>query len=246
MKYISSISIIVSISIFSGCAVKDKDSLAMKTAKHTVNSPMYLLLGIGLAATKLTEIAIMTPVVAVGKAIEGDSEEIKKLKKLSNEGDAESQAQLGYSYQYGKGLSKNLEKARFWYEKASLNDGLLGTHNLGILYYNGYGVDLNKQKAYELLSKSANSNFNISQNTLGYIHAKDKDFKNYELSLNWYEKAIKNGNINAKCNIVYPLLETDNSLETRQKAKKYVSQAKLQTNYSYCTTVWNHYKLDSI
>lgn len=37
--------------ITTGCAVKDTDSLAMKTAKHTANSPFYVVAGVGMAAT---------------------------------------------------------------------------------------------------------------------------------------------------------------------------------------------------
>ena len=258
---------LLSIAILSGCAVKEKDSTAMKTLKHTVSAPLYLMYGVGAMA----EVAMMAPLIAVayavkgvsnenennsttdtqyshhyGRTLENDTISIKYLKDRSNEGDSDSQVKLGYAYQNGINTNKDLKKARYWYEIASLNDEPAGTHNLGILYYNGYGVDINKEKAHELFSQSAKSNLAVSQNTLGYIYSHDKDFKNFELALNWYEKAIQNGSIDAKCNIVYPMLESDNSSESKQRAKQYVSQAKLQSNNKYCTTVWNHYKLDEV
>ena len=52
--------------------------------------------------------------------------------------------------------------------------------------------------------------------------------------------------MHAKCNIVYPLLETDNSLSSKEKAKKYITQAKTTIDYPYCTTLWDKYKLGDI
>lgn len=46
------ISLVLSILItFSGCSIKSDDSIGMKALKHTINSPMYLVLGIGAAAS---------------------------------------------------------------------------------------------------------------------------------------------------------------------------------------------------
>jgi len=238
--------LIMSILIVTGCAIKDQDSSVTKTLKHTINSPLYLVLGVGEVATKATELAILVPAIAVAKVVKGDSPKIKKLRKLAHEGDAKSQTELVYSYQYAISLPKDLNKARYWYEKASLNNYNRGTHNLGILYYNGYGIQVNKQKAHELFLVSANQNFADSQNALGYIHAADKDFKNFELSINWYEKAIKNGHLKAKCNIVYPLLESDTSINAKQKAKEYITQTRSKVYYKYCNTLWTKYKLDTI
>ena len=52
MKTIKKLLIIVLLgAIFNGCAVKNSDSLAVKTAKHTANSPLYVVAGVGMVAT---------------------------------------------------------------------------------------------------------------------------------------------------------------------------------------------------
>jgi len=50
--------------LFSGCAIKKTDNAAQKTAKHLVNSPVY----VGMAATKAVEFAILAPFALVGVA----------------------------------------------------------------------------------------------------------------------------------------------------------------------------------
>ncbi len=67
----------------SGCAVKHNDSVAEKTLKHTLNSPLYLILGAGAVATKAVEVAVLSSsIVAVktGKATVKTIEKIGAIK----------------------------------------------------------------------------------------------------------------------------------------------------------------------
>ncbi|QOG13026.1 hypothetical protein [Arcobacter sp. FWKO B] len=58
-KHLSKIAIIVTLGLgLTGCAVKQEDSTATKTMKHTVNSPAYVLVGTGYVATEVLKTAV--------------------------------------------------------------------------------------------------------------------------------------------------------------------------------------------
>jgi Zn-dependent alcohol dehydrogenase len=76
-----SISIITAITFFSGCAVKQEDSTATKALKHTVNAPVYLVLGVGMIGTLAIQGAILAPAAAVN-AIKPKSEENSETKVI--------------------------------------------------------------------------------------------------------------------------------------------------------------------
>ena len=60
-----SISIITAITFFSGCAVKQEDSTATKALKHTANAPVYVIAGVGMAAT----LAVQGTLIGAGKLL---------------------------------------------------------------------------------------------------------------------------------------------------------------------------------
>jgi|GEM_PF-6961532 len=60
-----SISIITAITFFSGCAVKQEDSTATKALKHTANAPVYVVAGVGMAAT----LAVQGTLIGAGKLL---------------------------------------------------------------------------------------------------------------------------------------------------------------------------------
>ena len=69
MRQLKQITKIVAISliatiVFSGCAIKQDDHIAIKSVKHTVNSPLYVIFVSGWAGHKALELTTVA-VVAV-------------------------------------------------------------------------------------------------------------------------------------------------------------------------------------
>lgn len=60
-----SISIITVITFFTGCAVKQEDSTATKALKHTANAPVYIIAGVGMAAS----LAVQGTLIEAGKLL---------------------------------------------------------------------------------------------------------------------------------------------------------------------------------
>ena len=60
-----SIAILSITALLTGCSVKNEDSTAEKVAKHTVNSPLYIILGTGM----IVETAVRGTLVGGAKAM---------------------------------------------------------------------------------------------------------------------------------------------------------------------------------
>ena len=82
-----SISIITAITIFSGCAVKQEDSTATKALKHTANTPAYVIVGVGMAAT----LAVQGTLIGAGKLLGAGK---KDQKSVSNESEVKNEAEV--------------------------------------------------------------------------------------------------------------------------------------------------------
>ncbi len=74
--------------------------------------------------------------------------------------------------------------------------------NLGQMYYFGYGVDIDKGKAFTYYYKAAEQGDPIAQYSLGVMYFEgDGVYQNLSQSAFWYEKAAQQGHNNARCNL---------------------------------------------
>lgn len=80
------------------------------------------------------------------------------LKRSAEKGNAEAQYNLGYCYQSGTGVEKDIKKAIEWYSKSAdhgFNDGL---YQMMMAYGNGDGVEQNPEKAFSYALRCAENN----------------------------------------------------------------------------------------
>ncbi len=77
--------------------------------------------------------------------------------KAARQGFAPAQSALGFLYQQGTGVRRNLDAARDWYLKAADQGDAYGQRNLGYMYRYGVGVarDLNQALGWYLLAAQA-------------------------------------------------------------------------------------------
>ncbi len=59
-------------------------------------------------------------------------------------------AYLGEMHRLGRGISVDYKAAHSWFERAAQRKSSIGINGLGILYLNGYGVDIDYAKAYSV------------------------------------------------------------------------------------------------
>ena len=70
-------------------------------------------------------------------------------------GDIHSQNLVGYCYNLGLGVAKDLTLAVFWYEQAAKHHHKEALFNLAVLYERGGAVEANPRKAFSLYRRAA-------------------------------------------------------------------------------------------
>src|SRR5471032_2724222 len=75
--------------------------------------------------------------------------------KVSDEGDAQAQYELGEFYYDGKSAPRDLNKALAFFEKASLQGHAQAQFKLGTMFFHGEGVPANNVQAYIVLKMAA-------------------------------------------------------------------------------------------
>lgn len=105
---------------------------------------------------------------------------IYSLKKGAKKGIARAEYLLGLAYAEGYGLSKDYNKAVFWFKKAAGQNYPGGELMLGFAFAKGYGVAKNKAKAIYWFKKAANEKNAGGELMLGRISYINKDLSNID------------------------------------------------------------------
>lgn len=109
------------------------------------------------------------------------------------------QFNLGNCYYYGYGVSKDYEKAVYWYEKAANQGYATAQNNIGYCYETGNGVIQDYEKAVYWYEKAAIQDHASAQSHLAGCYYDGKGVpKNYEKAIYWYEKAANQDDEGAK------------------------------------------------
>ena len=121
------------------------------------------------------------------------------LRKAADLGHAAAQTALGYCYEMGDGVTKNLVEAVNWYRKAA-DQGLADAQlNLGYCYDMGNGVEKDMHEAVKLYRMAAEQGNAIAQYNLGNCYRGGRGVAvDLAEAKKWYQKAADQGYENAK------------------------------------------------
>ena len=109
----------------------------------------------------------------------------------AREGDTEGMYALGLLYYTGKDyLPKDAERACQWFKVAANRGNASAMMFLGVSYYLGTGVSVNKDKALEWLQKSADLGNHYSFFWLGECYNAKGNYKN---AFDYYVRSLKAG-----------------------------------------------------
>ena len=89
-----------------------------------------------------------------------DKKDLNKLRKKGNDGDIDTQYLMWLLYVNDKGVKKS--EAYTWLKQAAGNDHPKALFGLGLLYYFGYIVPEEKDKAKKLIQKSGKLGLNLA------------------------------------------------------------------------------------
>ncbi|MBQ4406756.1 MAG: SEL1-like repeat protein [Bacteroidales bacterium] len=136
--------------------------------------------------------------VEVAPPPQTDEEKFAEWLEFANNGKAWAQNNVGWAYENGFGVAKNMAKAIEWYQKAANNGEANAQRNLGICYEHGHGVAVDKQKAlywYKVAMDNGNDKATDGYNNLvGQAGTPEEKFAV------WLKQA-EAGNIGAQCNV---------------------------------------------
>jgi TPR repeat protein len=200
----------IGILLVEGLHIKQNIKLGLKYLRGAILPDAYIYLGnlynSGIYTNKNTSLALSfflkgvelgsiecmcgAAEVMMTEDIEGNF--LSLIKLAAKLGSSEALYLYGMCYYYGKGVTRNLNKAIDFFEKASIDNNIRGTRMLGESFMTGSHDDLNK--AISILNKAVVLGDNASPSLLGDIFS-NKDYGVYDLekSKEYYEIGVKRG-----------------------------------------------------
>jgi TPR repeat protein len=82
-------------------------------------------------------------------------EALRNCQQAASEGDVQAAYELGEFHYDGKRAPRDLAKALYWFEQASLRGHAAAQHRLGVMFFRGEGVKANNVQAYIVLKMAA-------------------------------------------------------------------------------------------
>jgi hypothetical protein len=127
---------------------------------------------------------------------------LKEWQPLAEQGEPNSQYNLGLLYARGEGVPQDYKQAIVWYQKAAEQDVPAAEYNLGVMYANGQGVAANPQEAQKWFLKAAQKGVSAAVTSLATVYSEGEGaFQNYAEAEKWYRKAADQGVASAAFNL---------------------------------------------
>lgn len=124
--------------------------------------------------------------------------DIVRLKAKAELGDANAQRQLGWSYQIGNGVPKDLAEALKWYRKSAVQGYSSAQNDVGKFYENGWVVAQDYVEAMKWYVLSANQGLSYGQHNLALLfYGGQGTPKDYVEAAKWFSKAAEQGHSTA-------------------------------------------------
>lgn len=127
---------------------------------------------------------------------------IQIWKPLATDGNASAQYTLGWLYESGQGVKKDLQQATYWYTKAAKKGDIAAQYVLATMYQKGKGMPIDLQQAVYWFTQAANQGDAIAQFQLGLFFQNGLGVTpNSQKSIDWFTKAAEQGHLNAQINL---------------------------------------------
>lgn len=146
--------------------------------------------------------------------------------KAAEQGNADGQVNLGWMYEYGKGVAQSNDEAVKWYRKSADQGNAYGQSNFGTMYRDGKGVAQNYDEAVKWYRKSADQGNAYGQVNLGFMYEKGLGLaQNYEEAVKWFRKSAEQGNADGQFNLGVMYAEGKGVAQSNEEAVKWYRKA---------------------
>lgn len=123
-----------------------------------------------------------------------DGPDLAATIKAADQGQAEAQADLGFSYYLGQGVPQDYTQAIYWYRKAAVQGHALSQLSLGHMFNDGRGAPQDHRLAAVYYRLAAEQGLAEAQFKLGNMYLLGLGVQmNYRQAVSWYVKADKQG-----------------------------------------------------
>jgi len=125
--------------------------------------------------------------------------EVVKLRKAAEQGDAKAQYGIGLMYKNGRGVSQDYAQAVAWFRKAAEQGYADAQVVLGLMYGMGRGVPQDDMQAVAWYRKAAEQGLANAQVALGLMYGMGRGVpQDYAQEVAWLRKAAEQGNARAQ------------------------------------------------
>ncbi len=147
------------------------------------------------------EASVRPPQISSTPSISGESD-VAKLKRLSNQGNAQAQCDLGYRLVRGDGVPKDLKEAAKWFRKAADQGHSVAQNMMGWCYDGGNGVPQDSKEAVNWYKKGAENGSISAQFNLAERYKYGRGVpQNHEYAVKWYRRAAEQGHAGCQANL---------------------------------------------
>ena len=131
-------------------------------------------------------------------------DEARVAQQGADQGDADSQYNLGQMYLSGRGVPQNYATANFWYQKAAARGSAKAELAIGDLYFDGDGVPLNYADALTWYRKAADKGYPMAEQAMGKMNFYGDGLpQSYLGALAWYRKSADQGTAKSENDVGY-------------------------------------------
>jgi uncharacterized protein len=186
------------------------DGSATPVDEVTTIGELPAILGEGLTPEEKEE--LRNQILPAGSEDEATAEEkFKELLERAKGGEPKAQNELGVMYYTGEAVSttdtgevldNDPELAAGWFFRSAEQGYADAQFNLGLMYANGEGVEVDTLKAVELFKQAAEQGNVDAQNNLAAMYYTGEGIdRDVEKAIAWFEKAAEQGNVEAQANL---------------------------------------------
>jgi TPR repeat protein len=116
--------------------------------------------------------------------------DFKKLKAAAEQGNVDSQLQIGFMYYEGDKVNKDYQQASYWLKKAAERGDDLAQTMLGMMHLRGEGTAINYPQAAYWLTNAAEQGNRQAQGALAKMYEEGLGvIQDYVLAYKWYNLA---------------------------------------------------------
>ena len=126
----------------------------------------------------------------------------REWKLLAKQGVVDAQYNLGWMYDYGKGVKKYYKNAVKWYQLAADQGHAGSQYKLALMYQKGRGVTRDYGVAVKLYEKAVKQGHTEAHYNLGSMYVDGKGVsKDYKTARKWFQLAAEQGSPDARSNL---------------------------------------------